>query len=258
VIQVSMMACDARPHVLASCIERLEDPTGGALFSVPLLRPPAFYWASPSSPPALPRWTIRPIPKGKPYLPQFWRVLLDADPSVDLLWLEDDVWIVEDGLPLIASLELPPWAGAVSFFDFRNECVASGFYRMPFARPLWGTQAVRIPAAALERLQHLARARPLMPPDDLKESRADAANSWDGWLGRAVEALGLYMALYSPSLVQHLGTELSAISPKDHTRPIALNFPEPWPHEGRIIDPFWCDFHGARHEVHSICPQVTR
>ncbi len=259
-IQIAMMASDARPALLRQTIARLEDPRGGGLFLASLARPPALYFASHphTAAPVSERWTVTRLAKGKPYLPAFWRVLVDADPRADLLWLEDDIWCAAHAIGIMEALEAPPWAGCVSFFDFRNECRAKGFFRMPFGRPLWGTQAIKIPAGVLERMQHLARARPLMPPDDSPRSRADAVNSWDGWLGRACEILGLYVALYTPSLVQHMGTTESAISPDDHTRPVALNFPEAWPQEGKVIDPYWCDFHGTRHEVHSICPRVSR
>jgi hypothetical protein len=246
-IQVAMMASDTRPEIFSAAVGRLISPAGGALHSAPLARPPRMYFAG-AQPPRITGWDVVAIKKGKPYLPQFWRVLLEADARHDLLFLEDDIWCAEDAVPLMASLELPEWAGAVSFFDFRNDQPPAGFFAMPKGRPLWGTQAIRIPARRLAQMQTMIRAG----------NTLGDINSWDGWLGRACEWIGTRVALFAPSLVQHLGTVTSAISPLDHYRPHARNFLEPWPVVDARADVYWCHFHATRHDAPSICPRIDR
>jgi hypothetical protein len=270
-IQVAIMGSRGRPRILAATLARLVG--AGALFSAPLARPPRIYFAGELEQlaTAIPegcsivgpleddrrRFDVVQLPFGPPLLPQFWRVFLEADPTADLLFVEDDVWIVEDGVPRLAALELPEWAGAVSFFDFRNEGPDKPpFWPMPIGRDLWGTQCVKVPAAVVAKLAAFARREVAFQSNDSRLTPIAIMNSWDGWLGRAVEAAGFRMTLHTPSLVQHLGSLHSAISTRDHNRPVALNFPEPWPTIMEDEDVFWCSFHGTRHEAPNACPET--
>jgi len=120
---------------------------------------------------------------------------------------------------------------------------------------------MKIPARMLEPFRELIETREILSPGPSLAEWTDAINSWDGWLGRACEYFTTQVALHSPSLVQHLGVKVSVISPDDHWRPVAKNFPESWPdveEGGALIDPKWCSFHGVRHEQFSTCPKVSR
>jgi hypothetical protein len=253
------MASDARPMLLRATLDRLEAPAGGDLLrSIPLVRRPRLYFAGNPKGLERPGWDLIPVPKGKPYLPHFWRVLDEADDGADLLWLEDDIWCAAGAILKIAELEVPMWVGAVSFFDFRNEGQGEGLSLMPVGRPLWGTQAIKIPARMIAPFRELIAERKILSPEPGLAAWTDAINSWDGWLQRACEFWNTRMALYSPSLVQHLGVEHSAISPDDHWRPVAKNFPEPYPDvSGEMLNPKWCSFHGCAHDEISVCPKRT-
>ena len=265
-LQVAIMAARGRTKIRTAMLARLAGP--GGLFTCPLVRPPRIYFAGPlldllpQLPPGhLLQWDLVEIKPGPPLVPQFWRVFLEADPTADLLFLEDDAWIVEDGVRRIGSMDLPAWAGAVSYFDFRNEGVRSdpgalgAFWPMPIGRDLWGTQCVRVPAAAVAELAAIARRQDVFTRA-AKNTPFAIMNAWDGWLGRAVESIGLRMTLHTPSFVQHLGVADSLISPMDHRRPIARNFPEAWPTIVEDVDVYWCGFHGTRHDEPSICPET--
>lgn len=269
-MQLALMASSARPPVRDVALQRLCDPLGGDLMRAELAGPPRLYYAGDDLPEFHLGWQIVRLPKGPPYVPQFWRVLLEADPAHDLLFLEDDVWIVADGVRRIAALEVPDWAGVVSLFDWHNEAKGrSGFVELPRGRTFMGAQALKVPAQVLERLQHLARAevffadprssKPAHLAGDERWTTADAraVNSWDNWIGAAVELLGLRCALHAPSLVQHLGATYSAIFPNHHHGPVAENFPEPWPKiQWADFDArHWCDFHGTWHAEQSVCPR---
>ena len=271
-MQVAVMASDSRPPVRDVCLHRLCDPEGGALMRAELAQRPRLYYAGADLPEFHLGWHIVRLPKGPPYLPQFWRVLLEADAAEDLLFLEDDVWIVHDGIRKIAALEVPDWAGVLSLFDWHNEATGkAGMLELPRGRVFMGAQALKVPARALRRLQHLARAEVLLPDprsskpahlagDPRWTSASDrAVNSWDNWIGAAVELLGLSSALYAPSLVQHLGAKYSAIFPDHHHGPVADNVPEPWPKIAweEFDARHWCDFHGTWHAEASICPRIS-
>lgn len=229
------MASPGRPRLQAACMERLVGM--GCLFEAPLVRAPRVYFAGDRlTAPILfgvvrgngrhDRFDVIPIPAGPPYLNAFWRVLTDADPTVPLLFLENDVWCVEDFVPrvdwLVRTHELPANCGAISFFDFRNEASPGDkWIGLPpsSTRVFWGSQAILFPSPALNELARLARA----------ERDFDAWTSWDIWIGRAVEAIGKRIVLHAPSWVQHLGTKSEVFPHEKAPRPVAKNFPEPYP-----------------------------
>lgn len=270
-MQVAVMSSDARTAVRDVCMLRLVLREGGDLFGAELAAAPRLYYAG-ECPWTLHdlHWRTTTIPRGAPYVPQFWRVILDADPACDLLFLEDDVWIVTDGIRKIAALAVPDWAGVVTLFDWHDEAKSrQGFVRLPWGHIFMGAQALKFPARVIADLQKIARAevyfidprstRPehLATDPRWRTPRDRAVNSWDNWVGRAVEALGLEIALYAPSMVQHLGNNYSAIFPHHHHGPIASNFPEEWPRIAipEIDERYWCSFHGTWHTEPTTCPR---
>jgi hypothetical protein len=178
------MATGGRPQIQETCLDRLEDAGHLLLSSDCWSTSKRIYYAgSPGI--TRPGWEVVRIPHGKPVLFSFWRVLTDALPNLDLVFFEDDVWIVENGVARIDDIVVPPDVGALSLFDFRNDCPATkdgSIFRMPVGREFWGTQAVKIPAAVVVQLAELAYQGKAF----LGNSKHDLMNSWDVWLGRAV------------------------------------------------------------------------
>lgn len=221
-IQVAIMCSTGRPRLQATCLERLANE-GGLFTDGALARAPRVYLAGePSIGAAWIRsvFDVVELAPGRPHLPSFWRVFEDAAGGVPLLFLENDVWIVRDGIPRVAELadELPADAGLVTLFDFRNESNGQRWQQLDSARAFWGTQAVLFSPAAVEALGQLAR-----------EKRAfDSFDSWDVWSGLAVAHAKLGLYLHAPSLVQHLGAR-SEVWPERPWVPRATNFPESIP-----------------------------
>lgn len=222
-LQVAMMSVAGREEITADTCASLMGRGGLAeLGVVPVLH----YQSIPGRPsPTAPGWVItsrelaenlaevprrfRDKRRRSPWL-DFAHVLEMFEPGVPALFFEDDLVACTNAVKRMATLEVPADVGLVSFFDFRNEWTRPGLWRNPTDREFHGAQALLIPAPVVARLQELA----LQPT---------ALRCWDVWLGRAVAELGLKVAHYAPSLVEHVGM-YSMYAPGTE-RPMANNFP---------------------------------
>lgn len=182
----------------------------------------------------------------------FMRVVKWWDGRSDVLFLEDDLAFCKNAVRKMIELEVPEDVGVVSFFDYRNQWPRPGLWRDPPDQELHGSQAFKFPARMVPRLQGLAAA----------ETRNVC---WDVWVGQAVSKLGLSVAHYAPSLVQHVG--MASVYAPGVERPMADNFPGedfdalgpcpdpiPKPTRAPVIKDHFCELHQMYHAQHERCP----
>lgn len=203
-------------------------------------------------------------------MPDFWKILAFVPEGTDWIFLEDDCTPCNSALAKMVETDVPEDIGLLSFFDLRNEWPRPGIWRnilwddeaKGVRRHLYGSQAVKIPARVLPALKAFGR-----------EQRKFSAN-WDTWMGLAMDELGLAVAHYAPSLVQHLGAVSVAYPGTSHTRPVALNYPgddfhafgasdDPikpgkWKSSAWdfTTDPNWCTMHKRMHPGGNKCPRI--
>lgn len=202
----------------------------------------------------------------------WYKILAWVPNGADWIFLEDDVLPCRNAIRRIVDVELPADVGLLSFFDLRNEWPRPGIWRNKEwdgpgkRRHLYGSQAVKIPAAVVAGMKAFG-----------VERRPFSAN-WDTWMGVAVDELGLRVAHYSPSLVQHVGMlsvayptgqknepnrpwtghfpgeDFDALGPCPDPVVAATSRPAGWK---EVSHPHWCGFHGCFHPEISVCPIVT-
>lgn len=230
-LQIVLMACEGRPRMLQTTLERLEG--AGRLLEVDASR--RIYYGSSDAMDLLEvaGWPCFWLSRGEHILEQFQRMILEADPTKDLLFIEDDVWVAEGAIPAIAAMPFPEGVGVLSFFDYHNLFATPGIHVLERGKPFWGSQCLKLSAAVVRQLQTMKPARQC---------------GWDVWMGRACEAADLSIAMHVPNLVQHMGTEHSVFAPLDAARPSSTSYAgAPPPRIVETTDPRYCAKCNDRH-----------
>lgn len=265
--QFAMIAASSRPNTIRRTYDGITGRGGMAsLFSRGLISKPWLYYAHHHRREKVPEyfdtnvWEVFPVERGRPFIMNFYRMFERAREDQDFVFVEDDLSPCVNAMERIAFLRVPEDVGCVSFFDYRNEWKSPGLHVHPGPREFWGSQCLLFPGRHMKELKKLA-VHGVIPMSD----------GTDVWAGLACERLGLKVANYSPSLVQHIGM-LSAYSP-GRERPVANNFPgESFDAMGECEDPvvpgawegvtesLWCSIHRKNHEPKDWgrCPTVTK
>ena len=264
-VQIAMMSIAGREPITSDTCKALSAAGLDELTIVPVLH----YNCPPGRPsPEAPGWRVerhhaglvtysqaeiaaRFRGRGKSPWLDFLRVIQSFDAGADAIFFEDDLLPCKNAVRRMVELEVPDGVGLVSFFDYRNEWPRPGLWTNPTGREFHGAQALKIPARVLPRLQALALENVTIP-------------CWDIWLGRAMEILGLSIAHYAPSLVQHVG--MASMYAPGVPRPMADNFPgEDFDALGPCPDPIpivprppvkdvFCELHREFHPAGRTCP----
>ncbi len=185
------------------------------------------------------------------------------DPSKDAILFEDDVQPCRNAALKMATVDVPEDCAFLSFYDSTTETgplsgIAPGIYKHKRPRAFYGSQAIKLPARVISRLQTF------QVPDDIKGS--------DTWLAAFASASDLSIGVYSPSLVQHVGHD-SHFSPGSRltgVRAPTRRFPgEDYDATGIEVGTdvsgpatgrppiTWCSFHGCHHADAIVCPCLS-
>jgi hypothetical protein len=219
------------------------------------------YWSGVGEAPSFYGWTVKRFPIERPASLSLLRVLEGTTPGNDLLFFEDDLLPCRNAVIAAATIQRPPMAGLVSFFDYRGEWKSPGFFIAPKKRDLWGSQAVLIPAHVVQTL--IPALKEKIEKDRAKGNFSARGAAWDTWLGHAVEDFGFRVVHHSPSLFQHVGAK-SSIANVGASHPYAKNFPgEDWDALLPCPDPVpsgkfteylpACQFHKVTHLNGRVC-----
>lgn len=157
-------------------------------------------------------WEVTEEPRSRPFIGTFYRLFERADASRDFVFLEDDIAPCKNAVERAVNEFVPPWAGAMTFFDYRCEYTSPGVFPQPQGRDLWGSQALKFPARVMEQAK-----------DFVSKRSIDVRDGTDYWTSMFCNAIGLTVAGFSPTIFQHIGM-LSAYSP-GRVPPVAANFP---------------------------------
>lgn len=123
--------------------------------------------------------------------------LSKALPGHDILWLEDDIKFCKNAVKAMVGATVPSTCGFLSFYDhrhFRQKIESPTLGMVAMSEGLYGLQAVRFPARAIECLKlHDSNDHLTFPSDsDLQVST---------WLKTRYS----HFAVCLPNLVQHIG-----------------------------------------------------
>lgn len=205
-------------------------------------------------------WKVSLSAQIKPVSFELLRVFEGCAPGNDLLFLEDDVIPCRNAIIAAANVPFPNGAGLISFYDYRNELSHPGMFKAE-RRTLMGSQAVKFPAFAMPELTRRLREK---AESDREAKRVKAWQvGWDTWMGLAMEAMGLDVWHYAPSLFQHGGAKWS-VANEGSRHFYAKNFPgQDWdaltecpdPIPSGHFDEFFkeCRFHKTVHPGGAIC-----
>ncbi len=256
--QICLIAASTRPNTVRRTYERLTGHAGVArLFAEGRIPKPWIYYCKhpdETVPDYFDRdlWDVTELKKERPFIKAFYMMMARTSPDLDFVFLEEDIAPCLNAMERVVCEPVPPWAGVLSFFDYRNEFPSPGVFPAPAGRDLWGSQAMKFPARHMPRLKEIAINREVF--------RGEGVDGTDGWAGVASKMLGLTVGHFSPSLFQHLGM-LSTFAPGNKP-PIAQNYPgEDWDATtGSTEDPIvlgrweetteslWCPLHRKNHE----------
>jgi hypothetical protein len=195
--RITVLTTPARPQYLAGTLEAI-DAAGGASFAG--LR--TVYVDGPADDVrAPPGWGVVSLTAGGPSCGtrlSLWGILHRAalGEAPYLLYFEDDVRAARNGITRMCSYEVPPKFGFLTFFQQNpNMNPAPGIHPLPYGRPYWGCQALKIPGRSLARFADRATVPPTWK----------TKHSCDIWLGEQLKA-----GVVLPSIVRHVG-EVSTI-----------------------------------------------
>jgi len=142
----------------------------------------------------LPRWQVMGLhPSSKGTRLSLWRILnLAARQGVSfLLHFEDDVRVCKNGVPAMLAIDVPHWAGFLSFFQQnKNMPGTPGFHGLPQGQDWWGAQSLKIPSRLLLKFRDEKSA----PPASHHGMQCDV------WLGQQLTG-----SVLLPSIVRHVG-----------------------------------------------------
>lgn len=218
------------------------------------------YWFGIREPAEFRGWKVSTSIQLAPVSLELLQVFKGVPAGSDLLFLEDDVIPCRNAIIAAANVPFPDGAGLISFYDYRNEWKSPGIFKAD-RRTLMGSQAVKFPARIMPeltaRLAQKAR-------EDSAAGRMKAWQvGWDTWMGKAMEAMGLDVWHYAPSLFQHGGAKWS-VANMGSSHKYAANFPgQDWDALTECPDPIpsgWfqeiyreCRFHKVVHPGGVVC-----
>ncbi len=262
---ITMISLTGREPYTKQSINLVNNRGGGRGYPCTLI-----YFTPPNTVPIsldLPQnWILQPETFVGP-LPDFWTILASVPADRDWVFLEDDIHPCLNAMLAVKRIEVPSDVGMLSFVDMQNEWPRPGIWRN-ISRWFYGSQALKIPASVIPHLQQFGRER--------RTFGLELNGGWDTWIGFAVEALGLKVAHYSPSLFQHVGQISIANLADSGRRTIAFNFPgEDFDALGECPDPVvpgpwtsstfrveddhrWCSIHRRFHLNGNRCPRSLR
>jgi hypothetical protein len=129
----------------------------------------------------------------------FHRAALAGTP--ELLFFEDDVRFARNAITAMSAYQVPPNLGALSFLNMNPGMAGRGpgVHRYT-GRHFWGSQALKLPARALERFTRT---------DNIPTGYPHAGDVWIGHRFR--------IGIVIPALVRHIGAKSSIPCQADHT-----------------------------------------
>ncbi len=252
--QIVLIASSARPNTFARTYERLTGVGGVArLYAEGRIAKPWLYyckrrdqWIPSFVDEAI--WDLTIGIRSRPFVTNMFKMIERIELGRDFIFLEDDIAPCTNAVERVVTEDVPPWAGVMTFFDYRCEWTSPGVFPHPVNRDLWGSQALKFPARVIPALKEFVAKETIK----VKEGT-------DAWAGLAAYAQGLTVAGYSPTIFQHLGM-LSTYAP-GRVPPIAANFPgEDFDAMGACSDPIlpgdwvkvtedmYCPLHRKNHE----------
>src|SRR6266404_2112529 len=142
----------------------------------------------------LPGWQVKglhPLSKGTRL--SLWRILNTAARKGvhSLLHFEDDVRLCRNAIPAMLAIDVPGWAGFLSFFQQnKNMPGGEGFHSLPTGQEWWGAQSLKFPERSLLKFRDEKSAPPT----------AHFGMQCDVWIGQRLTGCVLL-----PSIVRHVG-----------------------------------------------------